>query len=401
MTGIEFRERLSRDTQALDSAGLLKRERIIASPQGAVVRLADGREMINLCANNYLGLANHPAVLQAAHDALDHYGYGVASVRFICGTQSVHRELEERLSAFLGTEDAILYSSCFDANGGLFETLLDEQDAVISDALNHASIIDGIRLCKARRLRYANNDLNELEQALKDSQNARVRMIATDGVFSMDGSIARLKEICDLADRYGALVMVDDSHATGFIGAGGRGSHELRGVIGRIDVLTGTLGKALGGASGGYVAARKEIVGWLRQRSRPYLFSNSIAPPVAAATIRVLDLLQSSGDLRERLHANARYFRERMQSLGFTLLPGEHPIVPVMLGDAPLAVSLAERVQAQGVYVVAFAFPVVPHGKARIRTQMSAAHSREQLDRVIQAFAHAGRDLGIIQGAGP
>jgi glycine C-acetyltransferase len=401
MTGIEFRERLSRDTQALDAAGLLKRERIIGSPQGAVVRLADGREMINLCANNYLGLANHPAVLQAAHDALERFGYGMASVRFICGTQSVHRELEERLSAFLGMEDTILYSSCFDANGGLFETLLDEQDAVISDALNHASIIDGIRLCKARRLRYANNDLNELEQALKDSQNARVRMIATDGVFSMDGSIARLKEICDLADRYGALVMVDDSHATGFIGAGGRGSHELRGVIGRIDVLTGTLGKALGGASGGYVAARKEIVGWLRQRSRPYLFSNSIAPPVAAATIRVLDLLQSSGDLRERLHANARYFREGMQSLGFELLPGEHPIVPVMLGDAPLAVSLAERVQAQGIYVVAFAFPVVPHGKARIRTQMSAAHSREQLDRVIRAFAHAGRDLDIIQGAGP
>jgi glycine C-acetyltransferase len=395
----EFRERLSRDTQALDSAGLLKRERIIGSAQGAVVRLDDGREMINLCANNYLGLANHPAVLQAAHDGLARYGYGVASVRFICGTQSVHRELEERLSAFLEMEETILYSSCFDANGGLFETLLDEQDAVISDALNHASIIDGIRLCKARRLRYANNDLNELEQALKDSQNARVRMIATDGVFSMDGSIARLKEICDLADRYGALVMVDDSHATGFIGARGRGSHELRGVIGRIDILTGTLGKALGGASGGYVAARKEIVGWLRQRSRPYLFSNSIAPPVAAATLRVLDLLESSTDLRERLHGNARHFRERMQALGFNLLPGEHPIVPVMLGDAPLAVSLAEKVQAQGVYVVAFAFPVVPHGKARIRTQMSAAHSRQQLDQVIRAFDRAGRDLGIVQGA--
>ncbi|MGB6307795.1 MAG: glycine C-acetyltransferase, partial [Steroidobacteraceae bacterium] len=289
-----------------------------------------------------------------------------------------------------------LYSSCFDANGGLFETLLDEQDAVISDALNHASIIDGIRLCKARRLRYANNDLNELEQALKDSQSSRVRMIATDGVFSMDGSIAKLKEICDLADRYGALVMVDDSHATGFIGARGRGTHELRGVIGRIDILTGTLGKALGGASGGYVAARKEIVGWLRQRSRPYLFSNSIAPPVAAATIQVLGLLESSTELRERLHGNARYFREQMQAAGFNLLPGEHPIVPVMLGEAPLAVSLAERVQAQGAYVVAFAFPVVPHGKARIRTQMSAAHTREQLDRVIRAFGGAGRDLGII-----
>ena len=392
----EFRERLARDTQALESAGLLKRERIIGSAQGAVVRLADGREMINLCANNYLGLANHPAVLKAAHDALEHYGYGVASVRFICGTQSVHRELEERLSAYLSMEQTILYSSCFDANGGLFETLLDEQDAVISDALNHASIIDGIRLCKARRLRYANNDLNELESALKDSQNARVRMIATDGVFSMDGSIARLHEICDLADRYGALVMVDDSHATGFIGARGRGSHELHGVIGRIDILSGTLGKALGGASGGYVSARKEIVGWLRQRSRPYLFSNSIAPPVAAATIRVLDLLEGSTDLRERLHANARYFREHMQDLGFQLLPGEHPIIPIMLGEAPLAVSLAERVQAQGVYVVAFAFPVVPHGKARIRTQMSAAHSTEQLDQVIRAFKIAGRELGII-----
>ena len=392
----EFRERLSRDTEALDAAGLLKRERVIGSAQGPVVRLADGREMINLCANNYLGLANHPAVLKAAHDALERYGYGVASVRFICGTQSVHRELEERLSAYLSMEDTILYSSCFDANGGLFETLLDEQDAVISDALNHASIIDGIRLCKARRLRYANGDLNELEQALKDSQSSRVRLIATDGVFSMDGSIAKLGEICDLADRYGALVMVDDSHATGFIGARGRGSHELRGVIGRIDIMSGTLGKALGGASGGYVAARKEIVGWLRQRSRPYLFSNSIAPPVAAATIQVLDLLEGSTDLRERLHANARYFRDRMQGLGFNLIPGEHPIIPVMLGDAPLAVSLAERVQAQGVYVVAFAFPVVPHGKARIRTQMSAAHSRGQLDQVIHAFDLAGRDLDII-----
>ncbi len=392
----EFRERLSRETEALDAAGLLKRERIIGSAQGPVVQLADGREMINLCANNYLGLANHPAVLAAAQDALARYGYGVASVRFICGTQIVHRELEERLSAYLSMEDTILYSSCFDANGGLFETLLDEQDAVISDALNHASIIDGIRLCKARRLRYANNDLNELEQALKDSQSARVRMIATDGVFSMDGSIARLKEICDLADRYGALVMVDDSHATGFIGARGRGSHELRGVIGRIDILTGTLGKALGGASGGYVAARKEIVGWLRQRSRPYLFSNSIAPPVAAATIRVLDLLEGSTDLRERLQTNTSYFRGQMTGLGFNLIPGEHPIIPVMLGDAPLAVKLAERVQAQGVYVVAFAFPVVPHGKARIRTQMSAAHSREQLDRVIQAFRLAGRELSII-----
>lgn len=392
----EFRERLQRDTQALDAAGLLRRERVIGSAQGPVVSLADGREMINLCANNYLGLANHPAVLQAAHDALTRFGYGVASVRFICGTQSVHRELEERLSTYLAMEDTILYSSCFDANGGLFETLLDEQDAVISDSLNHASIIDGIRLCKARRLRYANNDLNELEQALNDSQSARVRMIATDGVFSMDGSIAKLKDICDLADRYGALVMVDDSHATGFMGAQGRGSHELRGVIGRIDIMSGTLGKALGGASGGYVAARKEIVAWLRQRSRPYLFSNSIAPPVAAATIRVLHLLENSPELRERVHANARHFRRQMQNLGFDLIPGEHPIIPIMLGEAPLAVRLAERMQSEGVYVVAFSFPVVPHGKARIRTQMNAAHTTEQLDRVIAAFGRAGRDLGII-----
>src|SRR5271170_5013676 len=397
MQGKEFVERLRSDTEALASAGLLKRERIIDSAQGPLVTLADGREMINLCANNYLGLANHPEVLKAAHEGLERFGYGMASVRFICGTQSVHRELEQRLSTYLSMEDTILYSSCFDANGGLFETLLDEQDAVISDALNHASIIDGIRLCKARRLRYANNDLNELEQALKDSKEARVRLIATDGVFSMDGSIARLHEICDLADSYDALVMVDDSHATGFIGSGGRGSHELRGVIGRIDILTGTLGKALGGASGGFVAARKEIVAWLRQRSRPYLFSNSIAPAVAAASIRVLDLLEGSSQLRDRLHANARYFRERMQALGFNLVPGEHPIIPVMLGDAPLAVRLAERMQDEGIYVVAFSFPVVPHGKARIRTQMNAAHSTQQLDQVISAFGRAGRDLGIIQ----
>ncbi len=392
----EFRDRLKHDTEALETAGLLKRERLIGSAQGPVVTLADGREMLNLCANNYLGLANHPAVVAAAHDALDRYGYGVASVRFICGTQTVHRELEERLSGYLSMEDTILYSSCFDANGGLFETLLDEQDAIISDSLNHASIIDGIRLCKARRLRYANNDLNELEQNLKDSQNARVRLIATDGVFSMDGSIAKLDGICDLADRYGALVMVDDSHATGFIGARGRGSHELRGVMERIDIMTGTLGKALGGASGGYVAARREIVAWLRQRSRPYLFSNSISPPVAAATLRVLDLLEQSPELRERLHGNARYFRTHMQALGFDLLPGEHPIIPIMLGEAPLAVRLAERLQAEGIYVVAFAFPVVPHGKARIRTQMNAALTTAQLDRVIQACGRAGRDLGII-----
>jgi glycine C-acetyltransferase len=396
MQPTDFRDRLERDTQALDAAGLLKRERIIGSAQGPVVTLADGRELINLCANNYLGLANHPQVVAAAQAALSRYGYGVASVRFICGTQSVHRELEQRLSAYLGTDDAILYSSCFDANGGLFETLLDENDAVISDALNHASIIDGIRLCKARRLRYANNDLDELEKALQDSQDARVRMIATDGVFSMDGSIARLKEICDLAERYSALVMVDDSHATGFIGASGRGSHEYRGVMGRVDILTGTFGKALGGASGGYVAARKQIVAWLRQRSRPYLFSNSIAPPVAGATIKVLELLEKSPQLRDQLRANAAHFRNGMQALGFNLIPGEHPIIPIMLGEAPVAVQLAERMQQNGVYVVAFSFPVVPHGKARIRTQMNAAHSREQLDQVISAFGRCGRELGII-----
>ncbi len=393
----EFRERLQNDTEALAGAGLLKRERVIGSPQGASVRLSDGRELINLCANNYLGLANHPDVVAAAHAGLERYGYGVASVRFICGTQAVHRELEQRLSEFLGTDDAILYSSCFDANGGLFETLLDDKDAVISDALNHASIIDGIRLCKARRLRYANNDMNELEQCLRDSQDARVRLIATDGVFSMDGSIAHLAQICDLAERYSALVMVDDSHATGFIGANGRGSHELRGVLDRVDILTGTFGKALGGASGGYVAARREIVAWLRQRSRPYLFSNSIAPPVAAATLKVLELLAAQPEVRTRLHDNARYFRRRMELLGFTLLPGEHPIIPVMLGDAPKAVRLAEEMQQDGVYVVAFSFPVVPHGKARIRTQMNAAHSTAQLDRVLDAFARAGRSVGVIQ----
>ncbi len=391
-----FRERLRQDTESLARAGLLKRERVIHGAQGPVVRLEDGRELINLCANNYLGLANHPSIIVAAHAALDRYGYGAASVRFICGTQSVHRELEQRLSAFLGMQDTILYSSCFDANGGLFETLLDEKDAVISDSLNHASIIDGIRLCKAQRLRYANNDMQELEQCLRDSAEARVRMIATDGVFSMDGSIARLDKICDLADRYEALVMVDDSHATGFIGARGRGSHEFRGVMGRVHILTGTLGKALGGASGGYVSAAREIVAWLRQRSRPYLFSNSIPPPVAAGTLRALDLLESSAELPQRLHANAAYFRAKMQALGYKLIPGEHPIIPIMLGEAPLAVQLAERMQAAGIYVVAFSYPVVPHGKARIRTQMNAAHTEAQLDHVIEAFGRVGRELGVI-----
>lgn len=392
----EFLQRLANDTEQLKAQGLFKPERVLTSPQQAVVRVADGTELINLCANNYLGLANHHAVREAAALALDRYGYGMASVRFICGTQSVHKDLEARLSAYLGTEDTILYSSCFDANGGLFETLLDEQDAVISDALNHASIIDGIRLCKAQRFRYANNDLDQLETRLREASGARVRLIATDGVFSMDGVIARLKDICDLADRYDALVMVDDSHATGFIGEKGRGTHELRGVMDRIDILTGTLGKALGGASGGYTSGRSEIVAWLRQRSRPYLFSNSIPPFIAAASLRVLDLLEADGEPRHRLHDNAQYFREKMTAAGFTLVPGEHPIIPVMLGDARLASDFAQRLLAHGVYVIGFSFPVVPHGKARIRTQMSAAHTREHLDKAIMAFTAVGRELGVV-----
>jgi len=391
-----FLDRLARQCDDLRSQGLFKPERVLGSPQQPVVRLADGRELINLCANNYLALANHPSIREAAHRALDRYGYGMASVRFICGTQSVHKELEARLSAFLGMDDAILYSSCFDANGGLFETLLDEQDAVISDALNHASIIDGIRLCKARRLRYANDDLDELEARLQEAADARVKLIATDGVFSMDGVIARLKPICDLADRYGALVMVDDSHATGFVGAGGRGTPEYRDVMGRIDILTGTLGKALGGAAGGYTAARKEIVAWLRQRSRPYLFSNSIPPVIAATTLRVLDLVESSDELRANLRRNTAHFRSRMTEAGFTIVPGEHPIAPVMLGDAALAARFAEKLLERGVYVIGFSYPVVPMGKARIRTQMCAGHTPEQLDRAIEGFIAVGRELGVI-----
>jgi len=392
-----FLDRLARQCDDLRSQGLFKPERVLASPQQPVIRLANGREFINLCANNYLALANHPSIREAAHRALDRYGYGMASVRFICGTQSVHKELEARLSAFLGMEDAILYSSCFDANGGLFETLLDEQDAVISDALNHASIIDGIRLCKARRLRYANDDLDELETRLKEASSARVKLIATDGVFSMDGVIARLKEICDLAERYGALVMVDDSHATGFVGAGGRGTPEYREVLGRIDILTGTLGKALGGAAGGYTAARREIVAWLRQRSRPYLFSNSIPPVIAATSLRVLDLVASSDELRATLRRNTAHFRSRMTEAGFTIAPGEHPIAPVMLGDAALAARFAERLLERGVYVIGFSYPVVPMGKARIRTQMCAGHTLEQLDRAIEGFVAVGRELGVIR----
>jgi glycine C-acetyltransferase len=393
----DFLERLDRQTTDLRGQGLFKPERVLQSPQQPVVRLNDGRELVNLCANNYLALANHPALREAAHRALDRYGYGMASVRFICGTQTVHKELEARLSRFIGLDDTILYSSCFDANGGLFETVLDENDAVISDALNHASIIDGIRLCKAERLRYANDDLDELETRLKEAAKARTRMIVTDGVFSMDGVIARLRDICDLADRYGALVMVDDSHASGFIGAHGRGTAEFRDVIGRIDIVTSTLGKALGGAAGGFTSARREIVGWLRQRSRPYLFSNSVPPAIAATTLRALDLIETGDELRGRLQDNTRHFRERMTTAGFTIVPGEHPIAPVMLGDAALASTFAERLLERGVYVIGFSYPVVPLGKARIRTQMCAGHTREQLDRAIDAFVDVGRELAVIR----
>ncbi len=389
-------ERLRTDLKSLREQGLYKGERVLEGPQGARVR-SGGHELINLCANNYLGLANHAAVRRAAQRALDEYGYGMASVRFICGTDALHKQLEARLARFLGTEDCILYSSCFDANGGLFETLLDERDAVISDALNHASIIDGIRLCKAQRLRYANSDMAELEQCLKDSQGARTRLIATDGVFSMDGFIAKLPEICALAERYDALVMVDDSHATGFMGATGRGTPEHTGTAAHVDILTGTLGKALGGGSGGYVAARREVIEWLRQRSRPYLFSNSIPPVVAAASIAVLDLLEDSPALRTQLFENARFFRAGLAQAGFDLKPGEHPIIPVMLGDAALAARMAESLLAHGVYVIGFSFPVVPKGQARIRTQMSAALAREELTRALAAFAQVGRELGVVR----
>ncbi|MFE6686791.1 glycine C-acetyltransferase [Streptomyces sp. NPDC057743] len=374
------------------AAGLHKPERVIGTPQSATVGVTAGGqpgEVLNFCANNYLGLADHPEVIAAAHEALDRWGYGLASVRFICGTQEVHKELERRIAHFLGQEDTILYSSCFDANGGVFETLLGPEDAVISDALNHASIIDGIRLSKARRFRYANRDLADLERQLKEAEGARRTLIVTDGVFSMDGYLAPLAEICDLADRYGAMVMVDDSHAVGFVGPGGRGTPELCGVMDRVDIITGTLGKALGGASGGYVAARAEIVELLRQRSRPYLFSNSLAPVIAAASLKVLDLLESAGDLRERLHANTALFRSRMTEEGFAILPGEHPIAPVMIGDAAEAGRMAELLLERGVYVIGFSYPVVPQGQARIRVQLSAAHSTEDVHRVVDAFVAA------------
>ena len=391
----DYYHHLQSELAAVKAAGLFKKERIITSPQQARIQ-AEGKDLINLCANNYLSLANHSELVKAAQESLNTYGFGMASVRFICGTQDVHKELEAKLSSFLGMEDTILYSSCFDANGGLFETILGPEDAVISDALNHASIIDGIRLCKAQRFRYANNDMNELELKLKESANARFRLIATDGIFSMDGSIAKLKEICDLADRYDALVMVDDSHAVGFMGAKGRGTHEHCDVMGRVDIITGTLGKALGGASGGYTSGKKAVIDWLRQRSRPYLFSNTLAPVIAKSSIKVIEILEKSDDLRSRLHSNARLFRSLMSDSGFTLLPGEHPIIPVMLGDASLASKMADELMHEGIYVIGFSYPVVPEGKARIRTQMSAELSPEQITNAAAAFTRVGKKLGVI-----
>jgi glycine C-acetyltransferase len=388
--GSYLREKIS----GIEQAGLFKRERTLESPQESEVKVS-GEPVLILCANNYLGLANHPQVVAAAREALDRWGYGLASVRFICGTQTVHKQLERELSKFLGTEDTILYSSCFDANGGLFETLMEAEDAIISDELNHASIIDGIRLSKAARFRYKNGDMADLEAKLKEASGARHRLIATDGVFSMDGFIAKLPEICDLADKYEAMVMVDDSHAVGFMGKRGRGTHEHHNVMGRVDILTGTLGKALGGASGGYTSGRKGIIELLRQRSRPYLFSNSLAPPIVAASLKVLDLLNETNELRDRLFSNTRLFRERLSSAGFDLLPGEHPIVPVMLGDAALANRMADALLKKGIYVIGFSFPVVPQGKARIRVQVSAAHTTEELEFAARQFATCKQELGI------
>ena len=393
-----FYDQLSNQLEELKQQGLYKDERVITSQQSSDITVTGGEQVLNFCANNYLGLANAPELIEAGQKALDKYGYGMASVRFICGTQDVHKELESRLSSFLGMEDTILYSSCFDANAGLFETLLSAEDAIISDSLNHASIIDGVRLCKAKRFRYANNDLESLEEQLKaaDEAGARHKMIATDGVFSMDGIIANLKGICDLADKYNALVMVDDSHAVGFVGDKGRGSHEYCEVMSRVDIITGTLGKAMGGASGGYTSARKEVIDWLRNRSRPYLFSNTLCPTIASATLKVLDMLDQGDDLRARLRDNATYFRSEMEKHGFTLAGKDHPIIPVMLGDAVLAKEFADRMLKEGIYVIAFSFPVVPNGKARIRTQMSAAHTKEQIDRAVAAFVKVGVELKVI-----
>ncbi|WP_349920398.1 glycine C-acetyltransferase [Aeromonas veronii] len=392
-----FYRHLTEQLEQVKAEGLYKQERVITSAQQARIAVG-GEQVLNFCANNYLGLANHPELISAAHQGLDSHGFGMASVRFICGTQDQHKVLEQKLSDFLGTEDSILYSSCFDANGGLFETLFGAEDAIISDALNHASIIDGVRLCKAKRYRYANNDMAELEAQLKqaNADGARFKLIATDGVFSMDGVIADLKSICDLADKYDALVMVDDSHAVGFIGENGRGTHEYCDVLDRVDIITGTLGKALGGASGGYTSGKKEVIDWLRQRSRPYLFSNSLAPSIVAATIKVIDMLAEGHALRARLKENSDYFRTRMSAAGFTLAGADHAIIPVMLGDAKLAAEMASCMLAAGIYVVGFSFPVVPKGQARIRTQMSAAHTREQLDKAIDAFIRIGRELGVI-----
>jgi glycine C-acetyltransferase len=392
-----FSDHLQKQLADIRSAGLYKSERVLTTPQDSRVRVGGGEPVLNLCANNYLGLAQHPEVREAARAGLEQWGYGLASVRFICGTQEQHKQLEAKLTGFLGTEDTILYSSCFDANGGLFETLLGAEDAVISDELNHASIIDGIRLCKAQRFRYKNNDMADLEAKLQeaDANNARFKMIATDGVFSMDGYVANLSAICDLADKYNALVMVDDSHAVGFMGKQGRGTHEHCGVMGRVDILTGTMGKALGGASGGYTSGRKEIVEYLRQRSRPYLFSNTLAPSIVAGTLKSLEILTRSTELRDRLEANTCYFREWMTKAGFQILPGEHPIVPIMFGDAALAVKFAERMLAKGVYVIAFSYPVVPQGKARIRTQISAAHTRADLAFAVEKFTEVKRELGV------
>ena len=394
----EFLDRLDKDTDALRDAGLFKAERIITSPQRADIAVGDG-SVLNFCANNYLGLANHPTLREAAKEAIDRYGFGMASVRFICGTQDIHKTLERRLSAFLGTEDTILYSSAFDANGGLFETLLGPEDAVISDQLNHASIIDGVRLCKAKRYRYANNDMADLEAKLQQAvaDGARVKLIATDGVFSMDGYFANLPAICELAEKYGALTMIDDCHSTGFVGEKGKGTPEHCGVLGQIDIITGTLGKALGGASGGFTSGRKEIVAWLRQRSRPYLFSNTLAPVIAYTSVKALDLLENDDSLRAKLRDNTTYFRTEMTKLGFDILPGSHPIIPVMLGDAKVASEMADRLLAEGIYVIGFSFPVVPRGQARIRTQMSAAHDRSHLDQAIAAFAKVGREMGVIK----
>jgi len=390
-----MKEYLVDQLQQIRDAGLTKNERVITTSQGAQIGVLQHERVLNLCANNYLGLANHPAVVAAARDALDRWGYGLASVRFICGTQELHKQLEERISRFLGTDDTILYTSCFDANGGLFETLLGQEDAIISDELNHASIIDGVRLCKARRYRYKNNDMADLETRLREADDARFRIIATDGVFSMDGIIADLTGVCDLAERYDALVMVDDSHAVGFMGAEGRGTPEHHGVMDRVDIITGTLGKALGGASGGYTTGRREIIEMLRQRSRPYLFSNTVAPPIVGASIAAIDLLSASTELRDRLEENTRYFRQGMTESGFDIIAGEHPIVPIMLGDAVLAAKMADALLDRGLYVIAFSYPVVPKGKARIRVQVSAVHSRADLDFAIEAFGQVKKELGI------